>query len=98
MKFLLSYLFVSFSCVSSCVSSCGPDRFSSSYIKARQESRGSRTWVSSQSMVILESEDSEEDHIDKHGYELCDAIGYDSTSKVEYDNVFLHIPEGKEID
>ena len=43
------------------------------------------SWITNKSMVILESEDSEEDHIDKHGYELCDAIGYDSTSKVEYD-------------
>jgi len=24
--------------------------------------------------VVIESEDSEEDHIDKHVYELCDAI------------------------
>ena len=66
------------------------DRFSSSYLKARQESRGSRTWISSASLVVIESEDSDEDHIDKNGYELCDAIGYDSTS-IDPDNVFFNV-------
>ena len=29
------------------------DRFDSSYLKARKESRGSRTWVSSKSLVVI---------------------------------------------
>jgi len=65
--------------------------FSVSALNARKHSRGSRTWVSSKSLVVLESEESEEDHIDKHGYELCDAIGYGSSEKVLSDNLLFHI-------
>jgi len=65
--------------------------FGVSSLKARQKARGSRKWVSSQTLVVLESEESEEDHIDKNGYELCDAIGYDSRVKVGSDHVFFHI-------
>jgi len=37
------------------------DRLSVSYMKARKEARGSRTWVSSKSLVVPESEESEEE-------------------------------------